>query len=94
MPRDKSTRVCEHVESNCYIDAMETWPNISSNNQAKPCDYLSTCHDITYKISISMDTTVDNRVGKLYANYFSFRTHGYAATVYENVLAYGIQNFM
>jgi amiloride-sensitive sodium channel len=94
MPRDEKTRVCEHPESNCYIDAMETWPNISSNDQAKPCDCLSPCHDINYKISSGIDTVMDKNVGKMYVNYFFFRIHGYAANVYETVLAYNLQNFM
>lgn len=50
MPRNRTTRVCDLVEMECYETAHKRWPkhDVMSNSSIMPCDCFPPCTDIKY----------------------------------------------
>jgi amiloride-sensitive sodium channel len=60
MPRDKSTPVCDLSKTECYIAAIENWPDINSapdGGDDKMCGCLASCNEIKYFIDNERDST-------------------------------------
>lgn len=96
MPRDNKTRICTLSESRCFVDAMDSFPNIKKTGEkaGRPCNCLSTCTDIKYIVDVQIDSTFNEKQKDKYTSWAAIGVNDYVATVQENVVNYKVQNFM
>ncbi|KAG5671928.1 hypothetical protein PVAND_002096 [Polypedilum vanderplanki] len=102
MPHDKDTPICDLAVKQCYVDALNQWPEKIDGNKVV-CNCLPTCNHVSYKLKNSKEILidyVDDFLGSALRPVnstdamLSFRFIEPIATEHQKFIAYRFENFM
>ncbi|CAG9804614.1 unnamed protein product [Chironomus riparius] len=91
MPRSPSTPVCTIEKADCYVDAMDKWPDHEKFHDRfeATCGCLKTCNDIKYDVKFEKASAADN-VLLLVLDQFIHKKMKASSKLIENISIHGI----